>query len=102
MEMESLAEVKRLDRDCRAHKRQRCKLSRAGTPQLLRISGCSSQQVGAYMGSGSQMQFRQAGSLPSGYALPSLPLCEQLWGSAWSFTKGHTVPLRHGGLFSLQ
>lgn len=52
MEMESLAEVKRLDRDCRAHKQQRCKLSRAGTPQLLRISGCSSQQVGAYMGGG--------------------------------------------------
>lgn len=56
--MESLAQVKRLDRDCRAHKRQRCKLSRAVTPQLLRISGCSSQQVGAYMGSGSQMQFQ--------------------------------------------
>lgn len=74
MEMESLAEVKRLVQDGTAHKQQRCELSLAGTPQLLRISGCSSQQVGASMARGSRMQFRQAGSLPSGYLSPSLPV----------------------------
>lgn len=74
VEMESLVEVKRLVQDGTAHKQQRCELSLAGTPQLLRISGCSSQQVGTSMAGGSRMQFRQAGSLPSGYLGPSLPV----------------------------